>query len=129
MKKELNNLIKELEYAKKLHDKDAENSKLSQSQRIYNKKVSQQKSIIIEALKGKILATNKHIKILKKWRGGHWKWVEYFAHYYQKPKLNKKKEEELIKDEKENGGINWHLRWITNYWWAIYYLEKFKNKE
>lgn len=124
MKKNIKNLIKELEYAKKLHDKDVNSLEISKSERVRNEKVSLQKELIIKALKKEISAKSEYINLLKEWRRGHWKWIEYFAHYYQKPKLNKKKEQELIEDEKENGSVNWHLRWIANYWWAIYYLEE-----
>ncbi len=141
MEKKIEKVIEELEYAKKIHlwkigelgislNNKIWRKKLDMSpgDKKWHKKIINQKEIIIKALKKEIPTTKKHIKIVSAWQRTHWKWLEYYAHWYKQPKISKKKEQELKKDRKEEGTVNWQIRWIRNYNWAIYYLEKNKDK-
>ena len=129
MDKKIERVIKELEYAKKIHDKGMINLSLSKKDRDSNGRISQQKEIVIRALKREISAADEHIKIVGEWWRGHWRGIEYLSHFYQKAKLSKKEKQEMINYEKKVGTVNWHFRWVKVYWWVLYYLEEFKNKE
>ena len=126
-KKTIKKVISEVEYARQLHIKHSVDFNLSKKERNHHKKVVQQKIEIIKALKKEIPTTEEHIELVIKWRSIHWAWIEYFAHYAQK-KLSKKKDQEIVQDEKENGSVNWHFRWIKTYWWVLYYLNKSREK-
>lgn len=107
-------LIKELEYAKKLHDLSAQNLSLEKKWRIRDKRVSKNKTIIIKALKDEIPASKSHIRIIRGWKNIHQKGVEYLS-YWEKHKPSKAKAKELAEDIKIGGSLNWHKRWVRIY--------------
>lgn len=114
-----------MEHAQKIHRKRAVNITLPQNKRV-NLRVAHQKGIIIQVLKGEIPAEETHIRIVKRWRKIHLKWIEYIK-YCQSKKLSKKKAKEFEKDLK-NGTIHWDKRWIRVYDGVLDYLNKLKNK-
>ncbi len=125
--KSLKNLIEELRHAQHYHCKRANDLSLPKKDRDRDKKMVDQKEEIIEAIKGKIPVVEEHFKLVKKWRKNHLEWIKYLAHQHilkLENKLSSGEVKELEKDEREGGTINHDLRWVRNYSWVLYYLEK-----
>jgi len=119
-------LIEELKYTQKLHQNRAIDLELPVNERRKNKRVSQQKELIIQSLEGKIPVKKTYLRVLKRWLKIHRMWAEYFKYYLneiKKGKLNKKREEELKAEIKEEGGVKWHQRWVNVYQKIIKRLE------
>lgn len=123
MDKEVEKIIKELEYAKKLHDLSAQDLSLEKKWRDRDKRISKNKTIIIKALKGEIPVSKGHVRIVKYWRSLHQKGVEYLG-YWKKHKSSKAKAKELEEDIRIGGSLNWHKRWVRTYDQIITALEQ-----
>jgi len=123
-------LIKELKYAQKLHKDRANDLELSVNERKKNKRVEQQKEIIIQMLEKKVPFQEKYIRIMKRWLNIHQKWIEYFKYYLEKinqKKLSQRNIKKLKTEIEEEGGIDWHKRWVEVYKEVISSLEKLKK--
>ena len=122
MRKELQNLIKELRYAQKIHLERAVDLTLPKNERIREKRINRQKEMVIQILQGKIFVEEKYIRIVKRWRNIHLNWIEYI-NYHKNP--SKKIQEDI---NKRGGSIHWNKRWIRVYNRVLDCLNKLKNK-